>query len=72
MHICVDRDNSHKSFVIRRGKHEISMSDHFFRPIVIQTKDKVLQKKPILATFNEKKNEIDQILSKSFMIIQIF
>ena len=42
MHICADRDDAHKSFVIRRGKHEISKSDNFFKPIVIQTKDKVI------------------------------
>lgn len=42
----------------------LTMNENFYRPIVIQTKEKVAQKRPIGATFDENRAEIDKEFSK--------
>lgn len=49
---------------VYKGDDEILMGQDFYRPVVIQRKDKVMNRASVTKRFDEKRKEIDRVLGR--------
>lgn len=49
---------------VYRADDEILMGQDFYRPVVIQRKDKVMNRASVTKRFDEKRKEIDRVLGR--------
>ena len=64
-HLAIERKPIDNTLLVFRNDIHIPLNDDFYRPVIIQGKDKVVQRRSLAAAFDEKRKEIDQVFGKS-------
>ena len=69
VHMTIERRNTDGGVMVFRNGKILNLDDNFYRPIVIQTKEKAIDKKSFPININERKKEIKRIFGNLFIFI---
>lgn len=59
-HLNIERREEDNGIMIFRNNMQFKMNEDFYKPPVLQVKDKIVQRRSLAAAFEEKKNEINK------------
>jgi hypothetical protein len=63
-HLNIERREEDNGIMIFRNDLQVKMNEDFYKPPVLQVKDKIVQRRSMGAAFQEKKNEINRAFGK--------